>query len=119
MAEEEAIRPKRLPAASARSVASKERHPRPANIAKGALLKVYSMRHMESRADRRECQLPREQTCGKRRQTDVHDPMYGPAVRCKRVHREVGCGLASMYPAFDWSSSCSRPSWISVRVRSH
>jgi hypothetical protein len=28
------------------------------------------------------------------------------------------CGLASMYPAFDWST-CSRPSWISARVRSH
>ena len=27
-------------------------------------------------------------------------------------------GLASMYPAFDWSI-CSRPSWISARVRSH
>jgi hypothetical protein len=29
--------------------------------------------------------------------------MYGPAVRCKRFRRAVGCGLASMYPAFDWS----------------
>src|SRR5262249_244063 len=28
------------------------------------------------------------------------------------------CGLASMYPAFDWST-CSRPSWILARVRSH
>jgi hypothetical protein len=27
-------------------------------------------------------------------------------------------GLASMYPAFDWSI-CSGPSWISARVRSH
>jgi hypothetical protein len=26
-------------------------------------------------------------------------------------------GLASMYPAFDWSI-CSGPSWISARVRS-
>jgi hypothetical protein len=25
------------------------------------------------------------------------------------------CGLASMYPASDWSM-CSRPSWISARV---
>src|SRR5260221_11356833 len=25
------------------------------------------------------------------------------------------CGLASMYPAFDWSLSCSGPSWISAR----
>jgi len=28
-------------------------------------------------------------------------------------------GLASMYPASDWSVSCSGPSWISARVRSH
>jgi hypothetical protein len=28
-------------------------------------------------------------------------------------------GLASMYPASDWSVLCSRPSWISARVRSH
>ena len=28
-------------------------------------------------------------------------------------------GLASMYPASDWSVSCSWPSWISARVRSH
>ena len=27
-------------------------------------------------------------------------------------------GLASMYPASDWSI-CSGPSWISARVRSH
>ena len=27
-------------------------------------------------------------------------------------------GLASMYPASDWSA-CSWPSWISARVRSH
>jgi hypothetical protein len=31
----------------------------------------------------------------------------------------VVCGLASMYPAFDWSSFRSRPSWISARMRSH
>jgi hypothetical protein len=28
-------------------------------------------------------------------------------------------GLASMYPAFDWSVCCPGPSWISARVRSH
>ena len=28
-------------------------------------------------------------------------------------------GLASMYPASDWSVSCSGPSWISARVRPH
>ncbi len=29
--------------------------------------------------------------------------MYGPAVRCKRFRQPGGCGLASMYPASDWS----------------
>ena len=28
-------------------------------------------------------------------------------------------GLASMYPASDWSVLCSGPSWISARLRSH
>ena len=46
-------------------------------------------------------------------------PMYGPAVRCKRFRRSWRCGLASMYPASDWSALCSEPSWISARVRSH
>jgi len=32
------------------------------------------------------------------------DPMYGPAVRCKKTSASWRmCGLASMYPAFDWS----------------
>jgi hypothetical protein len=30
-------------------------------------------------------------------------PMYGPAVRCKRFLDSGSCGLASMYPASDWS----------------
>src|SRR6185295_16133869 len=34
-----------------------------------------------------------------------HDPMYGPAMRCKRFRRSGGCGLASMYPVSDWSLS--------------
>ena len=46
------------------------------------------------------------------------DPMYGPAVRSKRFIDQVVSGLASMYPAFDWSIR-SGPSWISARVRSH
>src|SRR5713226_5552370 len=54
------------------------------------------------------------------RAPSIHDPMYGPAVRRKRflsIWRM--CGLASMYPASDWSALCSRPPWISARVRSH
>src|SRR5260370_11240741 len=43
--------------------------------------------------------------------------MYGPAVRCKRVRQLGRCGLASMYPASDWSVLCSGPSWISARIR--
>jgi hypothetical protein len=46
--------------------------------------------------------------------------LYGPAVRCKRVSSIWRtCGLASMYPASDWSVLCSEPSWISARVRSY
>src|ERR1700716_1616939 len=36
--------------------------------------------------------------------------MYGPAVRCKRFRQPGRCGLASMYPASDWSVLCSGPS---------
>src|SRR5262249_38831616 len=50
----------------------------------------------------------------------ANDPIYGPAVRCKKISPSWWmCGLASMYPAFDWSLLCSGPSWISARVRSH
>src|SRR5262245_40993638 len=46
--------------------------------------------------------------------------MYGPAVCCKKIASSWRlCGLASMYPAFDWSLLCSGPSLISARVRSH
>ena len=42
-----------------------------------------------------------------------------PAVRRKRVSSICRhCGLASMYPASDWSALCSGPSWISARMRS-
>src|SRR5258708_34219361 len=44
-------------------------------------------------------------------------PMYGPAARCKRFRQPGRCGLASMYPASDWSVLCSGPSWISARMR--
>src|SRR6266404_9558644 len=37
----------------------------------------------------------------------------------RRFRRIGGGGLASMYPASDWSVWCSGPSWISARVRSH
>ena len=45
--------------------------------------------------------------------------MYGPAARCKRFRQPGRCGLASMYPASDWSVLRSGPSWISARLRSH
>ena len=45
--------------------------------------------------------------------------MYGPAVRRKRISSICRhSGLASMYPASDWSG-CSGPSWMSARMRSH
>jgi hypothetical protein len=49
-----------------------------------------------------------------------NDPMYGPAVRRKRISSFCRhCGLASMYPASAWSGLCSGPSWISACMRSH
>jgi hypothetical protein len=49
----------------------------------------------------------------------VRGQMYGPAVRCKRLWSTLAdAGLASMYSVSDWSM-CSRPSWISARMRSH
>src|SRR5271167_1146423 len=44
--------------------------------------------------------------------------MVRPCVARVFVELAVG-GLASMYPASDWSMLCSWPSWISARVRSH
>ena len=45
--------------------------------------------------------------------------MYGPAVRRKRISSICRhSGLASMYPASDWSG-CSGPSWMSARMRSN
>ncbi len=45
-------------------------------------------------------------------------------VWCGRALQETfvdlsACGLASMYPASDWSVLCSGPSWTSARIRSH
>ena len=44
--------------------------------------------------------------------------MVRPCV-ARRFRRIGGGGLASMYPASDWSALCSGPSWISARVRSN
>jgi hypothetical protein len=63
--------------------------------------------------------------CGTR---DAIGPMYGLAVRrnvwsgraLQVDFAELAVsGLASMYPACDWSVFCSGPSWISARLRSH
>jgi hypothetical protein len=50
----------------------------------------------------------------------THDPdvWSGRALQEDFIESGVS-GLASMYPAFDWSSMGSWPSWISGRVRSH
>jgi hypothetical protein len=52
-----------------------------------------------------------------------HIGIDDPNVWSGRAVQEVfvdpgGCGLASMYPASDWSVLCSEPSWISARLRS-
>jgi hypothetical protein len=49
---------------------------------------------------------------------------FDPHVWSGRASQEVSsicrlCGLASMYPASDWSVLCSGPPWISARLRSH
>jgi len=50
----------------------------------------------------------------------THDPNVwsGRALQVDFSELAVS-GLASMYPASDWSVLCSGPSWISARVRSH
>ena len=52
-------------------------------------------------------------------QNDAIDPdvWTGRALQVDFAELAVS-GLASMYPAFDWSVWCSEPSWISARVRS-
>ena len=61
-----------------------------------------------------------EPTNGRHREIDAIDPNVwsGRALQEGFVELAVN-GLASMYPAFDWSSMGSWPSWISARVRSH
>ena len=52
--------------------------------------------------------------------TYQNDPNVWSGRASQEVFAELAvCGLASMYPAFDWSVLCSWPSWISARVRSH
>jgi hypothetical protein len=49
-----------------------------------------------------------------------HDPNVWSGRASQEVFVELAVsGLASMYPAFNWSFRCSEPSWISARVRSH
>jgi len=50
----------------------------------------------------------------------VLDPNVWSGRALQEVFDELAVGgLASMYPAFDWNMSCSWPSWVSARVRSH
>ena len=52
--------------------------------------------------------------------TAVSDPHVWSGRASQEVSSIWGlCGLASMYPASDWSGLCSGPSWISARLRSH
>src|SRR5207244_6999912 len=51
---------------------------------------------------------------------DAIDPHVWSGRASKEVFVEVAVsGLASMYPASDWSVLCSGPPWISARVRPH
>jgi hypothetical protein len=53
------------------------------------------------------------------RQTDAIDPHVWSGRALQEDFAELAVsGLASMYPASDWSMWCSGPSWISARVRS-
>jgi hypothetical protein len=50
----------------------------------------------------------------------ANDPNVWSGRASQEVFVELAVsGLASMYPASDWSVLCSWPSWISARVRSH
>src|SRR5262245_65886572 len=64
---------------------------------------VALLRHHEASTARLLLGLKR--SCRKHRLRSEFDPMYGPAVRCKRFPRSGECGLASMYPVSDWSLS--------------
>src|SRR6266571_8177450 len=49
-----------------------------------------------------------------------NDPDVWSGRASQEVFVEVAVsGLASMYPASDWSVLCSGPPWISARVRPH
>src|SRR6266571_8446367 len=51
---------------------------------------------------------------------DAFDPNVWSGRASQEVFVEVAVsGLASMYPASDWSVLCSGPPWISARVRPH
>ena len=55
-----------------------------------------------------------------RGETEAIDPDVWSGRASQEVFVELAVsGLASMYPASDWSVLCSGPSWISARVRSH
>jgi hypothetical protein len=52
-------------------------------------------------------------------QSDTIDPVVWSGRALQEDFAELAVsGLASMYPASDWSMWCSGPSWISARVRS-
>src|SRR5229473_2924889 len=61
-----------------------------------------------------------ERTCSGNTQRTGFDPFVWSGRASQEVFVEVAVsGLASMYPASDWSVLCSGPSWISARVRPH
>src|SRR6266540_2736456 len=49
------------------------------------------------------CRLSEDRNWTEQVRTTRLTLMYGPAARCKRFRQPGRCGLASMYPASDWS----------------
>ena len=65
-------------------------------------------------------ELPANRTYRRHGPNDANDPNVWSGRASQEVFAEMAVsGPASMYPAFDWSSLCSGPSWILARVRSH
>src|SRR5439155_18264228 len=61
-----------------------------------------------------------ERSLGRRHRRAESDPNVWSGRASQEVFVEVAVsGLASMYPASDWSVLCSGPPWISARVRPH
>jgi len=74
------------------------------------MLRIYFRFRRHSGHDRTSCRLD----------LVANDPNVWSGRASQEIFEELAVsGLASMYPAFDWSLLCSRPSWVAARIRSH